>query len=638
MSGFLVSDERPTSTPSTATVEIASVSESSTVGLMLSWKDLGYSVKDKSILAGLSGSVAPGQVLAVMGPSGAGKSTFLDVIAGRKGNAGTMHGKVMLNGTERPMKKYSSYVTQDDSLIGCFTVRETVRWAVELNLPTYGKKEREEKVNELLAQFGLMKCADHVVGDAILRGISGGEKRRLSIAIQLVKEPKVIFLDEPTSGLDSAASFKVMEAIKDLAKRRNCTVVCSIHQPSPSTYSLFDKVLFLARGNTVYFGENKDIEAEYFKSVGYEIPLHMNVPDAVLDHINVDFLGDEKLADTRINHFVESWDKSENRTQVISQVDLEVTKGSTPSTTDAGMVIGGGDYTHNFFKQVEILTRRNFANAIKNILLFWVRLAMYLAMAILMGTTWWRMSLNQNTVQDRFSAIFFAIAFLAFMSVAGIPAILEERAVFYRERMNRTYRVGAYVVANTLVSLPFVFLIAIGFSLPAYWMMGMNPGASNFFTFVAYLWLALYVAESMVILLAAIFPIFVAALTLASFFNGLEMVTQGYFVRRQNIPAFWRYGFHYWNYQKWSWEALIANEFVGLTFDCNPNPSGKAGCFCSIPSSLGPDACTFSGEDIIAEYGYTDYSYWKSAVCLVALIVFFRLAFYVTLRVKKPKV
>ncbi|KAI8619315.1 hypothetical protein BC830DRAFT_1060442 [Chytriomyces sp. MP71] len=140
-------------------------------------------------------------------------------------------------------------------------------------------------------------------------------------------------------------------------------------------------------------------------------------------------------------------------------------------------------------------------------------------------------------------------------------------------------------------------------------------------------------------MLAAIFPIFVAALTLASFFNGLEMVTQGYFVRRQNIPKFWLYGFHYWNYQKWSWEALLANEFTGLTFNCEPRITGSnITCFCSIPSSVGPNACTFSGDDVLAEYGYTDISLWKSAVCLVALIVFFRLMFYVTLRLKKPKV
>ncbi|KAJ3060585.1 hypothetical protein HDU98_003472, partial [Podochytrium sp. JEL0797] len=411
---FVVADQGAISSSIKVIVEYASAEP----GLTLSWKDLGYLIKDKSLLADLNGTVEPGQVLAVMGPSGAGKSTFLDVIAGRKGNAGTLHGKVLLNGTERPMKKYSSYVTQDDSLIGCFTVKESLKWAVELNLPTMSHKLRDERVHELLTQFGLVKCANSAVGDLIIRGISGGEKRRLSIAVQLVKQPKVIFLDEPTSGLDSAASFKVMQAIKDLARTRNCTVVCSIHQPSPSTYAIFDKVLFLARGNAVYFGESKGQAAAYFESVGYKIPLHTNVPDAVLDNINVDFLGDEELATTRINRFARAWSISSHHANSIAAVDAELLKSSTSSAfSETAMIVGGGDYTHSFFKQVEILTRRNFSNALKNLLLFWVRFAMYASMAILMGTTWLRMSLNQNTVQDRFSAIFFTIAFLAFMSV-----------------------------------------------------------------------------------------------------------------------------------------------------------------------------------------------------------------------------
>ncbi|ORY29492.1 P-loop containing nucleoside triphosphate hydrolase protein [Rhizoclosmatium globosum] len=433
-----------------------------------------------------------------MGPSGAGKSTFLDVIAGRKGNAGVLHGQVLLNGTERPMKKYSSYVTQDDSLIGCFTVRETIRYAVEMGQPTTSKKVRDEKVHELLTQFGLMKCADSPVGDLIISGISGGEKRRLSIAVQLVKEPKIIFLDEPTTGLDSAASFRVMESIRDMARRRNCTVVCSIHQPSPSTYALFDQVLFLARGNTVYYGPNKGPEAAYFKTVGLEIPVHSNIPDVVLDNINVDFLGDESLANSHIDHLSKAWSNSNGRVESISAFESSL-KLVNKAGDGQGMIVGGGDYIHSFGKQIEILTRRNLHNALKNILLFWARIGLYASMSVLMELG---MPTNQNTVQDRFSAIFFAIAFLAFI-------------------------VGAYVIANTLVSLPFIFIIAVSFATPAYWMMGLNAGASNFFIFITYLWLALYVAESFVVLISAMFPIFVAALTLVSFFNGLEMVLKG---------------------------------------------------------------------------------------------------------------
>ncbi|KAI9324010.1 P-loop containing nucleoside triphosphate hydrolase protein [Obelidium mucronatum] len=591
--------------------------ESLNAGLTLAWKDLGYTIKDKAsnesraVLDGITGTLNPGEVLAVLGPSGAGNGEYLllkDVIAGRK--AGTTKGRVLLNGTERPMKKYSSYVTQDDSLIGCFTVRETLRWAVELNLPAMSNSDKDHKVQDLLTQFGLVKCANSAIGDPFSRGISGGEKRRLSIAVQLVKEPKVIFLDEPTSGLDSSASFNVMETIKTLARRNQCPVVCSIHQPSPSTYRLFDKVLFLVRGETVYFGKNDGTEVEYFKKIGYEIPMYMNIPDAVLDSINVDFLGNEQEASNRISNFITFWNSSAER----------------------------GIYIHtSLLGHVLILTRRNFSNAIKNILLFWVRMALYVAMAVLMGTTWWQLDLTQNSVQPRFMAVFLSVGFLAFMSAAGIPAILEDRQVFYRERMNRSYSVAAYVISNTIISMPFVFLLSLGFSLPLYFMAGLHSGADRFFIFTTFMWLTLYVAESVTVLIAAVFPNFVVSLTLAALFNGVSMVTHGFLVR-ENIPSFWKYGFTSWNYQKWAWRAFVGNEFDGLEFRCDKVNNGNSPCYCAIPSSLEPESCSFTGLDVLKNYGYDDFSYWKSGVCLVAIIVGFRIAFYIALRIRKPKV
>ncbi|KAJ3068740.1 hypothetical protein HDU98_008138 [Podochytrium sp. JEL0797] len=512
------------------------------------------------------------------------------------------------------MKK-NSYVTQDDSLIGCFTVRETLGWAVELNLPSMPKQDRNNKIESLLIQFGLVNAV-------------------LSIAVQLVKEPRVMFLDEPTSGLDSAASFKVMESIKNLAAKNSCPVVCSIHQPSPSTYRLFDKVLFLARGNTIYFGKNDGSEVAYFNCIGHEIPAYVNVPDAVLDYVNVDFLGDEAKANQHIDTFVSSWQESGNHADAKSSVDMELKKPDD-SITDAFVYCQRLDYVHSCFKQVEILIRRNFSNALKNILMFWMRLILYVAMAVLMGTTWFQLSLDQGTVQPRLMAIFLSIAFLGFMAVAGIPAVLEERLVFKRERLNRTYSVGAYVVANTLTSVPFVLLLAFGFSTPFYFLSSFHGGASHFFKFVLFFWLALYVAESFTVLIAAVFPIFVVALTVASLFGGIEMVTHGFLVN-ENIPAFWKYTFTYWNYQKWAWKALVGNEFSGLTFTCAPIANSTA-CFCLVPSSGGADACTFSGEDVLLQYGYSEFSYALSAVCLVALVLFYRVLFYVALRLHKPK-
>ncbi|KAI9334977.1 ABC-2 type transporter-domain-containing protein [Obelidium mucronatum] len=585
--------------------------ESLNTGLTLAWKDLGYTIKDKTsnesraVLDGITGSLKPGEVLAVLGPSGAGNGEYLllkDVIAGRK--AGTTKGRVLLNGTERPMKKYSSYVTQDDSLIGCFTVRETLRWAVELNLPATTNSDKDHKVQDLLTQFGLVKCANSAIGDPFSRGISGGEKRRLSIAVH-------------------SASFNVMETIKTLARRNKCPVVCSIHQPSPSTYRLFDKVLFLVRGETVYFGKNDGTEVEYFKKIGYEIPI-------------VDFLGNEQEASNRISNFITSWNSSAERSEAINDVDLEL-KRAESFLTEAFAFTRGNDYAHSLLGQVLILTRRNFSNAIKNILLFWVRMALYIAMAVLMGTTWWQLDLTQNSVQPRFMAVFLSVGFLAFMSVAGIPAILEDRQVFYRERMNRSYSVAAYVISNTIISMPFVFLLSLGFSLPLYFMAGLHSGADRFFIFTTFMWLTLYVAESVTVLIAAVFPNFVVSLTLAALFNGVSMVTHGFLVR-ENIPSFWKYGFTSWNYQKWAWRAFVGNEFDGLEFRCDKVNNGNSPCYCAIPSSLEPESCSFTGLDVLKNYGYDDFSYWKSGVCLVAIIVGFRIAFYIALRIRKPKV
>ncbi|KAI9346934.1 P-loop containing nucleoside triphosphate hydrolase protein [Obelidium mucronatum] len=606
-------------------------------GVTVSWTGLGYSVPDRKtkeslqLLQNISGSVSSGEVLAVLGPSGCGKSTLLDILAGRK-RAGTVFGQVLLNGAECPIKKYSSYVTNNEALYGSFTVRETLCWAVELNTAKKTVSERDEKVNELLVLFGLVTCADSRVGDIFTRGISGGEKRRLSIALQLVKETRVIFVDEPTSGLDSAASFKVMQVLKDIAVNRNCAVICTVHQPSPSTYQLFDKVLYLARGGTVFFGKTGGADVEYFEQAGLSLPLYTCISDVVLDHINVEFLSEETVANERIQVLMNAWNTSQNAKALGLQTENSPKSASSSSVT---AMQGGDDYIHSFGTQVKILVRRSISNVTKNFLAFGMRLFFMIALAIQMGTTWLRMSNSQTTVQERFSSIFFSIGFLTYLTAIGIPAFLEERGVFYRERLNRTYSVGAFAVANALVSITITFINTLAFSVIAYFLMGLNGGTTKFFTFVAFLFLTLICGEAACLCVAAAFPIFIAALALFCMFNGVQMNLAGYFVRTQNIPAFWKYTFHYWDFQKWAFEAMSANEYIGTAFECAPAVNETSACSCYIQSSLGENACSFSGDDVIKSFGYDDYSYWKSAVIMIAIAIGYRILFYVILRAKK---
>eukprot|EP00741_Cyanophora_paradoxa_P013408 tig00020685_g12947.t1 len=216
----------------------------------------------REILRGISAHARSGELVAIMGPSGSGKSSLLDVIAGRTAE-GRVTGSVLLNGeplvgpgyrNTRLLRGALSYVTQDDVLLEHLTVRETFEFSARLTLAaSCSDAQRSARVDEVLAQLGLEKAAGTQIGGAFVRGVSGGEKRRVSIGIELIRSPSVLLLDEPTSGLSSADAYRVMELLKGMALQGQ-TVLCTIHQPSHAVFSMFDALLLLAEGRPAYFG------------------------------------------------------------------------------------------------------------------------------------------------------------------------------------------------------------------------------------------------------------------------------------------------------------------------------------------------------------------------------------------------
>ncbi len=189
-----------------------------------SFKDIGFTVKSgQTILDNVSGSVKAGEVLAILGSSGGGKTTLLNILAHRLAGS-NVTGQVLLDGqslSTGELRALSTYVEQEDALIGALTVRETVDFSVRFSLPKLSKKERRTRVDEMLESFGIMERANVPIGTPLRKGISGGQKRRVSVASQLITLPKIVFLDEPTSGLDSAASFEIISRIKNIAMAQN---------------------------------------------------------------------------------------------------------------------------------------------------------------------------------------------------------------------------------------------------------------------------------------------------------------------------------------------------------------------------------------------------------------------------------
>jgi ABC-type multidrug transport system permease subunit len=401
-----------------------------------------------------------------------------------------------------------------------------------------------------------------------------------------------------------------MNAIVTMAKRYDLTVIASVHQPSPETYSLFDKLLLLGHGKTLYFGERKNALI-YFDKLGFACPPYNNPADHFLKLINSDFSYDVTEAEQHITNFSIAFSKSRYIRDINKEIDDSIAR-----TGFYGEVISkktSKGYARSFLAQTLILMKRSLKNATRNILMFWIRVAMYMCLALLMGSTWWKVGFEQKNIADRFSAYFFSVAFLCFMSVAGIPGFLEERLVFQRERSNGFYSVGPYVLANTLISIPFLMIITVSFSMIAYPMIGFNGNFNNAINFLLFLFLALFVAESMVIFISAVVPIFGAALAITAFSNGFYMVVEGFFVRRDAIPKWLKFG-HYSDYQKYAFEAIIKNDLVGLTFNCDPDPSGQSKCRCTFGVNS-TETCTFSGQDVLNYYGYTEIDLLQWGVC-----------------------
>lgn len=248
------------------------------------------SVEEKIILKGVSGIVSPGEMLAILGPSGSGKTTLLTGLGGRLVH-GNLDGAITYNNKpfSNAMKRNTGFVTQDDVLYPHLTVTETLVFTALLRLPgTLTVQEKTAHAEAIITQLGLTRCKDSIIGSPLLRGISGGERKRVSIGQEMLINPSLLFLDEPTSGLDSTTAQRIVSTLRDLAKGGR-TIVMTIHQPSSRLFYMFHKVLLLSEGNPLYFGRGEDAMG-YFSSVGYSPLVAMNPSDFLLDLSNGMFM------------------------------------------------------------------------------------------------------------------------------------------------------------------------------------------------------------------------------------------------------------------------------------------------------------------------------------------------------------
>lgn len=253
--------------------------------LLLEWHDIRYTIKnlekDEHVLKGVSGFANPNEVTVIMGASGAGKTTLLNILSGRFKTSShiVISGNVTVNSQSVKNINYgyhSAYVTQDDILLPSLTVRESLMFSTGLRL-SGTKTEHKQRVDKILKDLLLERISENVIGSVTNKGISGGERRRVVIGIELITDPHILILDEPTSGLDSYTADVVFNLLIAQAKKGR-TVISTIHQPSTAIFEKIDRLILLSEGCTVYQGSTKD-SRKYFSSLGCVCPRYINPPD-----------------------------------------------------------------------------------------------------------------------------------------------------------------------------------------------------------------------------------------------------------------------------------------------------------------------------------------------------------------------
>ncbi|KAJ1429997.1 P-loop containing nucleoside triphosphate hydrolase [Sesbania bispinosa] len=317
--------------------------------------------------------------------------------------------------------------------------------------------------------MGLQDVANSRLGNWHLRGISNGEKRRLSISVELLTQPHIMFMDEPTSGLDSAAAFYVILSLRSIAHDGRI-VICSIHQPSSEVFRLFDDLVILAGGETVYFGETT-MAIKFFAHAGFPCPTRKNPPEHFLRCVSPEF--------DRVAIFMLS--------KIVSEESFI-----------------GRKYEISKMKQLRTLTNRSFLNMNRDIGYYWLRILFFILVSVSAGFLYFNIGSSNEAILSRGKFDVFIYGFMIFVCVGGLPFYLEELKVIKRERFGRHYGEAIYVLSHFLSSLPFVFAITLSSGTTLYHMVKFHPGFSHYCYFTINLFLCISVAEGCMLFVAAL--------------------------------------------------------------------------------------------------------------------------------------
>ncbi|KAJ1903034.1 hypothetical protein LPJ81_003283, partial [Coemansia sp. IMI 209127] len=623
---------------------------------ILSWTDLNYDVKTKDgvrrILTNISGSIYPGELVAIMGSSGAGKTTLLNVLAGRV-QGGKLYGDIKFNGAKRnphDFKRMLAYVEQDDLMHAALSVQETLTVSAKLRLPSikYTDEEKMQRVDDVMRQLRLSHIADTNIGGPGMRGVSGGERKRVSIGIELVTDPSILVLDEPSSGLDSSSAEMVVKLTKDMSRERNLSTLMTIHQPSAEMVAQFDKLILLAQGKLVYMGP-ADQALRYFEQLGHP-STNPNPANFFIDMMTIDFGSAAAMSESeaRVQSLVDSFAEfrrngsrlltSDTSASVVggggdssaasTHYSGEIGENKDSSLASSSSSAKNGGYsglhanvvkditletanialyeappTNSWISEVLVLLKRDWTISIRNKSLVRGFLFQTVMMLIFMGFVFFQLKTNQASIQNRIGALFMLVIQSSFpVTLPTMTVIMAGRNVLMRERSTGTYRMSTYFISRALSFYPLVFVPLIIMFTGMYFIAHFQYNAAKFFIGFALLLTIIYASLGLAFTIAMLMTNLETAHIITPSTMATLFLFAGNMSNSNAVTPVLRW-IKYICIFYYSYSGFMQNEFGGLKFTCDSSSA----------------ACYHTGEEVLSSYGLNELAIWVTIIINLAL-------------------
>ncbi|XP_069162070.1 protein white [Procambarus clarkii] len=600
-------------------------------GVTYAWRNLNVFAPGKGfikkspkthILKDVSGMCEGGQLLAIMGSSGAGKTTLLNVLTFRTTKL-EVSGDIHINGKPVDMRTIagvSAYVQQEDLFTGVFTVKEQLHFNAQLRIgKEVSQKDRLQRVKEVMKELGLNKCANTRIGiPGRIKGISGGEKKRLAFACEMITNPLLLLCDEPTSGLDSFMAQSVVGAMKRLTSLGK-TVIATIHQPSSEVFALFDRLLVMAEGRVAFSG-TVDQAHSFFTRMERPCPENYNPGDHFIYALAVR-TGIEEECRQFITHVCDSYRDGEG--QEMDEKIKEVLKEPVHGDPLAHIKLPKSPYRASWGNQFAAMMRRSFVELSRDLTLVITKIAQSLFFSIVFGLIFFDLDkdgISLTSVQNISGVLFVFLTNMTFSNMFPVVTTFSGvMPLFLREHWNGLYRTDIFFLTRNLVELPIFIISPVGFISIAYYMVGLRADVENFFTTMLIMVLVANVAISYGYMISCMAKNYQTALVLSTPLTFPLLLFGGFYMKPGTVPVYLDW-MSYLSWFQYSYEALSINQWKNTMFCTNETISGN----CSSEFEI--------GSDIIATLGFDEKHFGMDIGALCALFVGYRfLAFLLLL-------